>query len=32
MKNFVVIYHMPTAFMEQMKDANPEDMKKGMEQ
>lgn len=32
MKKFVVIYHMPTSFMEQMKDASPDDMKKGMEQ
>ena len=32
MKNFVVIYHAPTSFMEQAKDASPEEMQKGMEQ
>ena len=32
MKNFVVIYHAPGSWMEQMKDASPEEMKKGMEQ
>ena len=31
MKRFVVIYHAPASFMEQAKDASPEDMKKGME-
>ena len=29
-KKFVVIYHAPASFMEQTKDASPEDMKKGM--
>jgi len=32
MKNFVVIYHAPTSFIEQSKDASPEEMQKGMEQ
>ena len=32
MRNFVVIYHAPATFMEQAKDASPEEMQKGMEQ
>ena len=32
MKNFVVIYHAPASFMEQMEHASPEEMQKGMEQ
>ena len=31
MKKFLVLYHMPMSFMEMAKDANPEDMKAGME-
>ena len=31
MKKFVVIYHAPASMMELMKDASPEDMRKGME-
>jgi len=31
MKKFIVIYHAPVSAMEQMADASPEDMKKGME-
>ena len=31
MKNFVVIYHAPTAAIEQMSSASPEEMQKGME-
>lgn len=31
MKKFIVIYHMPKNAVEGMKDASPEDMKKGME-
>lgn len=31
MKNFIVIYHMPTSLMEQMMAAGPEEMQKGME-
>ena len=31
MKNFVVIYHAPGSAMEYMKNATPEEMKKGME-
>ena len=31
MKNFIVIYHAPAAWMEQMAGASPEEMKKGME-
>ena len=31
MKKFIVIYNAPASAMEQMQDASPEDMKKGME-
>jgi hypothetical protein len=31
MKRFIVIYYAPASAIEQMKDASPEDMKKGME-
>ena len=31
MKKFIVIYHAPNSFMEKMKNASPDDHKKGME-
>jgi hypothetical protein len=31
MKKFIVIYHAPVSAMEQIKDATPEEMQKGME-
>ena len=31
MKKYMVLYYMPMSFMEMAKDANPEDMKAGME-
>jgi len=31
MKKFIVIYHAPGSAMEQMQNATPEEMKKGME-
>ena len=31
MKKFIVVYYSPASAMKKMKDASPEDMKKGME-
>ena len=31
MQKYLVLYHLPTSFMEMAKDADPEDMKAGME-